>query len=146
MLNELKAPSGMVKKRKRIGRGIGSGHGKTSTKGHKGERARSGGAPHPRFEGGQMPLLRRIPKRGFNNPVKIFYEWVNVGELAKKFQPDTEIDKELLYKIGLVRRKKNPVKILGEGEINIPLVVRADSFSKTAIKKIESSGGKAIKC
>jgi large subunit ribosomal protein L15 len=140
MLERLKPPEGAVKKRKRVGRGRGSGHGKTSTRGHKGQRARSGGGPPLRFEGGQTPLLRRLPKRGFSREgIKIEYEWVNVKSL-NIFKDGDEVTPEVLKERGLIKRDA-PVKILGDGDLNVKLKVRAHAFSKSAIEKIKRVGG-----
>jgi large subunit ribosomal protein L15 len=141
-LSELKPPEGARKKRKRIGRGEGSGHGGTSTKGHKGYKARSGGKRSPGFEGGQMPLQRRLPKRGFKNPFRKEWEIVNLRDLAE-FSEGTIVDMERLKASGFVKKAGGPVKILGEGEITRPLTVRAHGFSLSAKKKIETAGGKA---
>lgn len=140
MLDRLSPPKGAVKKRKRVGRGRGSGHGKTSTRGHKGQRARSGGGPPLRFEGGQTPLLRRLPKRGFSREgIKIEYEWVNLKTL-NSFKDGDEITPEVLREKGLVKRKA-PVKILGDGDLNVRLKVKSQAFSKSAIEKIKKAGG-----
>jgi large subunit ribosomal protein L15 len=140
MLERLKPPEGAVKKRKRVGRGRGSGHGKTSTRGHKGQRARSGGGPPLRFEGGQTPLLRRLPKRGFSREgIKVEYEWVNVKSL-NIFKDGDEVTPEVLKERGLIKRDA-PVKILGDGDLNVKLKVRAHAFSKSAIEKIKRVGG-----
>ena len=137
-LNEL-APK--QRKRKRIGCGPGSGKGKTSGRGHKGQKSRSGGA-RPLFEGGQMPLFRRVPKRGFSNyPHKKFYTHVNVESL-NIFDADTVVTVELLMEKRLIRRRL-PVKVLGNGELRKPLTVNAAAFTKTATRKIEEAGGKA---
>jgi len=141
-LNELKPPKGARKKRKRIGRGEGSGHGGTSTKGHKGRKARSGGTVSPGFEGGQMPLQRRLPKRGFTNPSRKEWTVVNLGDLTV-FPEGAVVDVESLKSSGLVRKVAFGVKILGDGEISRPLTVRAHAFSLSARKKIEAAGGKA---
>ncbi len=141
-LNELKPPEGARKKRKRIGRGEGSGHGGTSTKGHKGYKARSGGKRSPGFEGGQMPLQRRLPKRGFKNPFREEWEIVNLRDLAK-FSEGTVVDVEKLKASGFVKKAGYGVKILGEGEITHPLTVRAHGFSLSAKRKIEAAGGRA---
>jgi len=140
MLERLKPPEGAVKKRKRVGRGRGSGHGKTSTRGHKGQRARSGGGPPLRFEGGQTPLLRRLPKRGFSREgIKVEYEWVNVKSL-NLFKDGEEVTPEVLRERGLIKRDA-PVKILGDGDLNVKLKVKAHAFSKSAIEKIKRAGG-----
>ena len=140
-LDDLKPVTGSNKKRKRVGRGDGSGHGKTSCRGHKGQGARSGGQRKPGFEGGQMPLQRRLPKRGFNNPFRIETAVVNVEQL-EVFPSDTEVTPELLVKQGLVRGKSERIKILGDGSLSKPLTVRAHGFSSGAKEKIEASGGK----
>jgi len=141
-LNELRPPKGARKKRKRIGRGEGSGHGGTSTKGHKGRKARSGGTISPGFEGGQMPLQRRLPKRGFTNPSRKEWTVVNLGDLTA-FPEGAVVDVESLKSSGLVRKVAFGVKILGDGEISRPLTIRAHAFSLAAKKKIEAAGGKA---
>lgn len=127
---------------KRVGRGHGSGNGKTAGKGHKGQNARSGGGVRIGFEGGQMPLARRIPKRGFNNIFATKYAVVNVSDL-NKFKDDTVVDTELLVASGLVKKVNDGVKILGNGELTAKLTVKAAKFSQTAIEKIEKAGGKA---
>ncbi len=127
---------------KRVGRGHGSGNGKTAGKGHKGQNARSGGGVRIGFEGGQMPLARRIPKRGFNNIFATKYAIVNVSDL-NKFKDDTVVDTELLVASGLVKKINDGVKILGNGELTAKLTVKAAKFSQSAIEKIEKAGGKA---
>ena len=127
---------------KRIGRGHGSGNGKTAGKGHKGQNARSGGGVRIGFEGGQMPLARRIPKRGFNTIFATKYAVVNVSDL-NKFKDDTVVDTELLVASGLVKKVNDGVKILGNGELTAKLPVKAAKFSQSAIEKIEKAGGKA---
>lgn len=129
--------------RKRLGRGIGSGTGKTAGKGHKGQNARSGGGVRPGFEGGQMPLFRRIPKRGFTNIFAKEFAIVNIEEL-NRFAENTVVTPELLFSEGIVKKGKaiDGVKILGDGEISIKLTVQAQKFSKTAAEKIEAAGGK----
>jgi large subunit ribosomal protein L15 len=141
-LNELKPPEGARKKRKRIGRGEGSGHGGTSTKGHKGYKARSGGKASPGFEGGQMPLQRRLPKRGFRNPFRKEYNIINVRDLAQ-FPAGTVVDGAALMAAGLLRRGRWGVKVLGEGSLSHPLTVRAQQYSLAAKSKIEAAGGNA---
>jgi large subunit ribosomal protein L15 len=141
-LSELRPPEGARKKRKRIGRGEGSGHGGTSTKGHKGYKARSGGKRSPGFEGGQMPLQRRLPKRGFKNPSRKEWSVVNLRDLSA-FPDGAVVDVEGMKSSGLVKKVGFGVKILGEGEISRPLTVRAQAFSLSARKKIEAAGGKA---
>lgn len=140
-LNDLRPDSGSKKKRKRVGRGIAAGQGKTAGRGTKGQNARSGGGVPPYFEGGQLPLARRLPyKRGFNNPNKIIYQPVNVGDLTG-FDEGTEVDPVVLTVIGLLKTPEEPVVILGEGEIEVALTIRAHRFSKSARKKIEDAGG-----
>ena len=146
-LNTLKYPVGARKRRKRIGRGQGSGHGGTSTRGHKGQYSRSGVSYRPWFEGGQMPLVRRVPKFGFHNPMRVEYSVVNVETLDKLFTAgklsDGKIDPARLYDLGAVSKKSAPVKILGNGALKSKLEVHAHAFSKTAIEKIEATGGSA---
>ena len=125
----------------RRGRGHGSGNGKTAGKGHKGQKARSG-APRPGFEGGQMPLYRRIPKRGFTNIWGTEYTVLNVEDL-NRFDADTVVTPELMKEIGMVKQVKDGIKILGNGTLEKNLTVQAHKFSKTAVEKIESAGGKA---
>jgi len=139
-LNELKSPAGATHRVKRVGRGIGSGHGKTSTRGHKGQKARSGGGVRPGFEGGQMPLQRRLPKRGFTNIFKKYYAVVNVGDL-ERFEDGTVVTPELLREAGLVNKAKDGVKILGSGELTKKLTVQAHRFSQQAEEKITARGG-----
>ena len=141
-LYELSPAAGSVKDVKRIGRGHGSGNGKTAGKGHKGQNARSGGGVRPGFEGGQMPMTRRIPKRGFNNIFATKYSTVNVSDLDK-FVDGTVVDAELLAASGLVKNTANGVKILGNGELTKNLTVKASAFSASAKEKIEKAGGKA---
>lgn len=137
-LNELEAST---KARKRIGRGPGSGNGKTSGKGHKGQNARSGGGVRPGFEGGQLPLYRRLSKRGFNNyNFQTTYATVNVGDL-ERFEEGTVVTKELLIEVGLVKKELHGIKILGNGELTKKLTVKANKFSSTAKTKIENVGG-----
>lgn len=127
---------------KRIGRGHGSGNGKTAGKGHKGQNARSGGGVRIGFEGGQMPLTRRIPKRGFNNIFAAKYAIVNVSDL-NNFKDGTVVDTELLIASGLVKKTYDGVKVLGNGELTANITVKAAKFSQSAIEKIEKAGGKA---
>lgn len=138
------AEGGGVKARKRLGRGIGSGTGKTSGKGHKGQNARSGGGVRPGFEGGQMPLFRRLPKRGFTNVFKKEYALVNVSVL-ENFENGAEVTPEILINSGLIKKAKakDGVRILGDGELTKKLTVKAHHFSKAAVEKIEAAGGKA---
>ena len=127
--------------RKRVGRGPGSGTGKTSGKGHKGQNARSGGGVRPGFEGGQLPLFRRLSKRGFNNyNFRTVYATVNVGDL-ERFEEGTTVTKELLIEVGLVKKELDGIKVLGNGELTKKLTVKADKFSSTAKAKIENVGG-----
>lgn len=139
-LNLLGPARGARKAPKRVGRGTGSGHGKTSCRGSKGQTSRSGGGVRPGFEGGQMPLARRLPKRGFYNVFRVEYQAVNVGRLGI-FEPGSEIDPQSLLNRRLIRRKGLPVKILGNGEVNRPLTVKAHAVSAAARKKIEEAGG-----
>jgi large subunit ribosomal protein L15 len=134
------------KKRKRIGRGIGSGHGKTSTKGHKGHSSRQGFKYGALFEGGQMPLARRVPKRGFfNGAFKKDFAIVNLASLEACYEAGTVIDEGVLRARGLVKgRHDDGVKILGDGELTKPLVVHAEKFSKSAVEKLVAAGGQAI--
>ncbi len=141
-LSSLKTHRGIRKNRKRIGRGIGSGTGKTCGKGQKGQKSRSGAKIHPWFEGGQMPLQRRLPKRGFNNLFKRQFEIVNLSKLAK-LQSAGPITLNVLKEKGLVR-KLEAVKILGNGELTGSLEVHAHKFSRSAQEKIEKAGGKAV--
>ncbi|MEK6617999.1 MAG: 50S ribosomal protein L15 [Nitrospirota bacterium] len=141
-LHELAPYAGATKKRKRIGRGPGSGHGKTATKGHKGLLARSGGGKRPGFEGGQMPLVRRLPKHGFTNPFRVDYAIVNLKSLAALGAVD-QVTPQVLVGAGLIKRKTRLVKILGLGEVGRPIVVQAHKFSKSALEKIQAAGGRA---
>ena len=141
-LDELKPAEGSTFERKRVGRGIGSGTGKTSGKGHKGQNARSGGGVRPGFEGGQMPLYRRLPKRGFTNIFAKEYVAVNVSEL-ERFEDGTEVTAELLKESGVISKVNDGVKILGRGELTKKLTVKVTKFSKSAHEKIEKVGGKA---
>ena len=142
-LHELKPSEGAFKTSKRLGRGTSSGHGKTSGKGHKGQNARSGGGVRPGFEGGQLPLFRRLPKRGFSNkPFKVEYATINVSDL-EKFENGAEITPEMLKDMGILKNQLDGVKILGNGELTKKLTVKANKFSKTAVEKIEAIGGKA---
>ena len=141
-LHELKAPPGSKRNPRRKGRGTGTGQGKTAGRGENGQNSRSGGGVRLGFEGGQMPLYRRLPKRGFTNIWRTEYEIVNV-EALDVFDDGAEITKEVLIERGLIRKSKNGVKVLGNGEIGKKLNVKADKFSKSAREKIEASGGKA---
>jgi len=140
-IHDLSPAEGSTKKRKRVGRGPGSGHGKTSCRGHKGQKARSGGSIAPGFEGGQMPLTRRLPKRGFTNIFKKTYAVVNLKDLSRLGQRDI-VDIEALIEAGLVKKIQNGVKVLGEGEVTHPLILRVNAVSKAAKSKIEAAGGK----
>jgi large subunit ribosomal protein L15 len=140
-LHDLKPPKGSVKKRKRVGRGPGSGTGKTSGRGHKGLLSRSGSGRPRGFEGGQMPLQRRLPKFGFTNIFRSEYQVVNVSDLSR-CEPG-EVTAETLEQVGLVKNSKAPVKILGNGTVEKAYTVKASAFSKSAIQKIEGAGGKA---
>jgi len=140
-LHDLSPAQGAHKRRKRIGRGPGSGHGKTATKGHKGLLARSGGGKRPGFEGGQMPLARRLPKFGFVNPTRTEYAIVNLKSF-EKWSGDGVVTPQAMVDAGLVKRKNRPVKILGDGELKKALVIQAHKFTKSAQTKIQAAGGR----
>ncbi len=140
-LNDLSPASGSRKNRKRVGRGPGSGHGKTSCKGHKGQKARSGGNIGPGFEGGQMPLHRRLPKRGFTNHFKKIYDLINIHDLAR-CDSDSVVDMKKLKELGFYKGAKDGIKLLGKGELSHPVEIRVNKASKEAIRKIEAVGGK----
>ena len=142
-LHELYPAAGATKEVKRIGRGHGSGHGKTAGKGHKGQWARSGGGVRPGFEGGQTSLARRMPKRGFNNIFATEYTVVNVADLEARFENGAVIDTDALIDAGLVTKVLDGVKVLGNGEVTKSCTVKAAKFSESAKAKIESAGGKA---
>ncbi|OUW15473.1 MAG: 50S ribosomal protein L15 [Opitutales bacterium TMED158] len=143
-LHNLSNTKGAVHRRKRVGCGEGSGHGKTCGRGGKGQTARSGGGIRIGFEGGQMPLFRKLPRRGFNNKnFKVYYETVNVGELAKLDDSVSEVTRETLVAAGLARANGKPLKILGEGELSKALKISAEKFSGSAMEKIEKAGGEA---
>ncbi|HAX60974.1 MAG TPA: 50S ribosomal protein L15 [Elusimicrobia bacterium] len=142
-LSDLKPASGSKHRRKIVGRGRGSGHGGSATRGMKGQNSRSGRGTRPGFEGGQMPLMRRLPKRGFTNIFKKEYEIVNLGVLEKIFESGAEVNKKILAEKGLINGKL-PLKILGDGEIKKPLKITAAQFSKSAVEKIKKAGGEAI--
>ena len=142
-LDSLIPTKGSVKKKKRIGRGHGSGFGKTSGRGHKGSGQRSGNKKRPWFEGGQMPLARRLPRRGFNNIFKEKFQIVNICDIVK-LKKVSEVDPIILRKNGLIRSALKPVKILGKGDIDIKISITASSFSETAKNKIENAGGTVI--
>lgn len=141
-LDELQPAEGSKFARKRVGRGIGSGTGKTSGKGHKGQNARSGGGVRPGFEGGQMPLYRRLPKRGFTNIFAKQYVTINVSEL-ERFENGTEVTADLLKETGVISKTLDGVKILGRGELTKKLTVKVAKYSASAAEKIEKAGGKA---
>jgi large subunit ribosomal protein L15 len=141
-LSNMKAPRGSSQVRKRVGRGQGSGLGKTAGRGGKGQKARTGNMHFEGFEGGQMPLQRRLPKFGFLNPLRKEFVPVNVLALSR-FESGAVVDPEALKRVGLVRQELDGIKILGDGELDRPLTVRAHRFSKTAREKIEKAGGKA---
>ena len=140
-LNELRPAEGATKKRKRVGRGDGSGHGGTSCRGDKGQNARSGGGVRPGFEGGQMPLSRRLPKRGFHNRFRKEVIIVNIGQLGV-FTKDSVVDADALMTSGVVKSAGDAIKMLGKGTIDYPLTVKVNGISRGARKKIEASGGK----
>ncbi|MDP1990115.1 MAG: 50S ribosomal protein L15 [Syntrophales bacterium] len=139
-LATLKPPAGSRKKKKRVGRGDGSGHGGTAGKGSKGQNARSGHSVRPGFEGGQMPLSRRLPKIGFKNPMRRIIATVNIDQL-KRFPEGSVVDRETLLAMGLVKRKADGIKVLGNGQIDYPLSLRVDLVSRGARQKIEAAGG-----
>ena len=144
-LHDLRPDPGSRKKRKRVGRGTGSGDGKTAGRGTKGQLARSGGGKPPYFEGGQLPLVRRLPfKRGFTNIFKIYYKPINIDQLVERFEVGTEVTPELLVEAGLLKKSTDPCVILGRGDIDFALTVRADRFSESAKAKIEVAGGSVI--
>jgi len=142
-LSNLKPPKGMKHPKKRIGRGQGSGNGKTAGRGHKGAKSRSGFKFKRGFEGGQMPLHRRVPKRGFHNPFRVEYEVVNLDALMAKFDAGTVVTPELLREHGLVPGGKSPIKILARGDVGKKLTVRAHKFSGKASEKLKAAGGNA---
>ncbi len=142
-LSNLRPPKGAKHAPKRIGRGTGSGHGKTATRGHKGAQSRSGWKSKRGFEGGQMPLHRRLPKRGFHNPFRTEFAVVNLDTLGQAFEAGTVVTPELLRERGLLRGGKLPVKVLGRGELTVALTVRVDKFSGKAVEKIQAAGGTA---
>ncbi|MCG8541301.1 MAG: 50S ribosomal protein L15 [Clostridia bacterium] len=142
-LHELKPNKGAVKKRKRLGRGTATGQGKTAGRGQDGQKSRSGGGVRPGFEGGQMPLYRRIPKRGFSNyPFKKEWTIVNIEDL-NRFEEGTEVTPQFLKDIGMIKKINDGLKILGDGQLEKKLTIKAHKFSKSAIEKIEAAGGKA---
>ena len=142
-LYNIEQPEGAVRSSKRVGRGTSSGTGKTSGKGHKGQNARSGGGVRPGFEGGQLPLFRRLPKRGFSNAkFKVEYATINVSDL-ENFEDGAVVTPELLKEMGIVKKQLAGIKVLGNGELTKKLTVKAAKFSATAVEKIEKMGGKA---
>jgi len=139
--HDLRPPKGAHRERRRVGRGLGSGRGTTAGKGTKGQKARSGGAKPPYFEGGQLPLVRRLPyRRGFNNPFRVSFTAVNLRQLAD-FPAQAEVTVEALVTRGIVHPDERPIKLLGDGDITVPLRVRVDRVSATARGKIEAAGG-----
>lgn len=140
-LSTLKAPAGATKKRKRVGRGDASGQGGTSGKGDKGQKARSGGKVRAGFEGGQMPMARRLPKRGFRNPFREKLVAVNLIDLCRKFSKGAVIDEAALLQSGIVKKKGNDIKILAKGEIDFPVTVKISRISQAAKDKITAAGG-----
>ena len=141
-LHDLHPAEGSRTAPKRVGRGAGSGLGKTSGRGHKGQKARSGGGVRPGFEGGQMPLIRRVPKRGFYNPFSKEYAVINVKDLAG-FEAGSVVDYEALKAAGKLKKEFDGLKVLGDGELNVALTVKAVKFTESAKQKIEAAGGKA---
>ncbi len=133
-------PKVAKKRRKRVGRGPGSGHGKTSCRGHNGQKSRVGFELRPSFEGGQMPLIRRIPKRGFFNKFEKVYQIVNLGQLNEKFVKGAVVEPEVLKEVGLISKTSLPLKVLGDGELKKVLTIKAHKFSKQAIEKINKAG------
>ena len=142
-LSNLRPPKGAKHAKKRIGRGQGSGQGKTAGRGHKGAKSRSGFKFKRGFEGGQMPLHRRVPKRGFHNPFRVEYEVVNLDTLAARFEAGAVVTPDLLRERGVVAGGSRPVKVLGRGEVGKPLTVRAHKFSGKAAEKLAAAGGNA---
>ncbi|MBK6326681.1 MAG: 50S ribosomal protein L15 [Chloroflexi bacterium] len=141
-LHDLRPNTGSKKKRKRVGRGISAGQGKTAGRGTKGQNARSGGGKGVYFEGGQLPLARRLPyKRGFTNDNKVYYKPVNLKDLAEFEFEDIDVDPEVMAFLGLIKKETDPVVILGEGELSQALTVKAHRFSQSAKEKIEAAGG-----
>lgn len=140
-LEELKPPEGSRRKRKRVGRGIGSGHGKTACKGAKGQKARTGGGIKAGFEGGQMPLQRRLPKRGFRPPFKKRFVILHVKDL-NRFPKDTVVEPDLLFQSGLLKKKGEAVKLLSDGDLQHPLTIRVHQASKAALQKVEAASGR----
>lgn len=140
-LNDLSPAEGLKRNRKRVGRGPGSGSGKTAGRGHKGQKARSGASISAGFEGGQMPLHRRLPKRGFTNHFKKVYDLINIQDL-NRYEPNSVIDMEKLTEFGFYKGAKDGVKLLGNGELSHPVEIKVNKVSKEAKRKIEEAGGK----
>ncbi|MBN1931154.1 MAG: 50S ribosomal protein L15 [Desulfobacterales bacterium] len=140
-LNELSPAKGSRKARKRLGRGVGSGNGKTAGRGQKGQGSRSGGGVRPGFEGGQMPIHRRLPKRGFTNIFRKNIAIINIRDL-NKFETGSTVDETEIERMGLIKGKRDGIKILGHGEIDYPLTIKVNNISKSARIKIEAAGGK----
>lgn len=143
-LNQVRPARGATKRRKRVGRGPGSGHGGTATKGHKGHQARAGGGKTKSFEGGQMPLTRRIPKFGFKNPFRVEYQVINVGLLEERFEAGSEVNTAALYERGVLQSKTAPVKLLGNGNLSKKLQITLDAASASARQKVRSAGGTLV--
>lgn len=147
-IGNIQVPSGAIGKKKRIGRGQGSGKGGTATRGHKGQMSRSGARIPAFFEGGQMPLSRRVPKFGFTNHFRVEFQVVNVGRLQELFEKNAFenniVNKEILYSLKAIRNSRKPLKILGNGDLKATLEITADAFTESAKSKIESNGGKVI--
>lgn len=143
-LSDLRPTPGSVRKPKRVGRGNASGHGTYSTRGGKGQTARSGYRMPPAFEGGQTPLWKRVPKRGFKNPTRKSYAFVNVGQLNERFPDGAEVTPQILEEQGVIKKSLHGVKILGDGPLSKRLIVKAHKFSKSAREKIVAAGGQAI--
>ena len=140
-IEDIRPAEGSTKNKKRVGRGVGSGHGKTSCKGHKGQKARSGGTKGAGFEGGQMPLQRRVPKRGFKNIFKKEFAIVNL-DIIDALKDDAVITPELLIEKGVIKKMKDGLKVLANGSIQRPVTIKANAFSTSAAAKIEAAGGK----
>lgn len=141
-LHDLRPAPGSRRAKRRAGRGVAGFRGKTAGRGHKGQNSRSGGGTRRGFEGGQMPLVRRVPKRGFNNPTSVEYTVLNVAQL-NRFSPGTVVDPDLLKQTGLYKRRTMGIKVLGHGDLGIALTVKAHKFTRTARQKIEAANGKA---
>jgi len=139
-MEQLKAPKGAHKKKRPVGRGVGSGHGRSSGRGHDGQNSRSGGGVRLGFEGGQMPLQRRLPKRGFHNKFKKCYQIINLDDL-KDFNTGSKVNGEVLAEAGLINKASSPVKVLGNGAVEVALEVKVDKISKSAARAIQKAGG-----